>query len=55
MIEPGRRCKKRRVVTSGSLVPALDPQFAKRDLPPARSKPESAHGFKAEESKEGNP
>ncbi len=55
MIEPGRRSKKRRVVTSGSLVPALDPQFAKRDLPPARSKPESAHGFKAEESKEGNP
>jgi formate dehydrogenase major subunit len=55
IIEPGRRSRKRRVVTSGPLTQQLDPMFALRDLPPARGKPESAHGFKAEESKEGNP
>ena len=55
MIEPGRRSQKRRIVTSGSIVTDLDPQFARRDLPVARSRPEAAHGFKAEESKESNP
>jgi formate dehydrogenase major subunit len=54
-IEPGRRSRKRRVVTSGPLGPEFDPQFARRDLPAARFKPESAHGFKAAQSKEGNP
>jgi formate dehydrogenase major subunit len=55
MIEPGRRSRGRRRVTSGPLVPELDPRYDLRDLPPARTRPESAHGFKAEESKESNP
>jgi hypothetical protein len=30
------------------------PDQKKRDLPPARQKPETKHGHKAEETKEGN-
>lgn len=54
MIEAGRRSRHRTVVTSGPLVPAMDPQAWQRDLPAARHKPGSEHGFKAEESKESN-
>jgi formate dehydrogenase major subunit len=52
-IEPGRRSKQRRVVTSGDLVdPAED--SAARDLQPARMRrPEGIHGLEADESKEG--
>jgi formate dehydrogenase major subunit len=51
-IAPGRSSRGRRLVTSGPLVerPSTDP---KRDLPPARRRPEGAHGVKAPEAQEG--
>jgi hypothetical protein len=53
-IEAGRRSRGRRHITSGPLV-AGPPEGAKyRDLPQARNRPSSKHGFKAFESKEGN-
>ena len=55
MIEAGRRSRGRRKITSGPLAPEIDPRHDLRDLPPARTRPESTHGFKAEESKESNP
>jgi len=55
IIEAGRRSRERRVVTSGPLVWKIDPQFWQRDLPEARKKPASQHGFKSQETKEGNP
>ena len=55
IIEAGRCSRERRVVTSGPLVRAVDPHGEHRDLPPARHRPDAAHGFKAEETKEGNP
>ncbi len=54
MIEAGRTSRNRRVPTSGPLVPQIDPMEWKRDLPQARGKHETKHGFKAEETKEGN-
>ena len=54
MIEPGRKSKGRRHVTSGPLVSTLPSRDDDRDLPPARHKAESKHGFKAAETKEGN-
>jgi formate dehydrogenase major subunit len=54
MIEPGRKSKGRRHITSGWFGWRNAPQMAKRDLPQARHKPETRHGFKAMESKEGN-
>ena len=54
MIEAGRRSRMRRVVTSGALMPQLESRDDDRDLPPARGKHETRHGFKAEETKEGN-
>jgi formate dehydrogenase major subunit len=54
MIEPGRKSKGRRHVTSGRLVKKLPSEQDDRDLPEARHKPESKHGFKAMETKEGN-
>jgi formate dehydrogenase major subunit len=54
MIEPGRTSRKRRVATSGPLVRQIDPMDWQRDLPVARGRPETKHGFKAEETKEGN-
>jgi len=54
MIEPGRKSKGRRHVTSGRLVKKLPGREQDRDLPQARHKPETSHGFKAMETKEGN-
>jgi formate dehydrogenase major subunit len=54
MIEPGRKSKGRRQVTSGPVVKKLPSRAEERDLPPARHKPETKHGFKAMETKEGN-
>jgi formate dehydrogenase major subunit len=53
-IEAGRTSKKRRQITSGWFGKPIHPDYQKRDLPEARHKPESKHGFKAEEVKEGN-
>jgi formate dehydrogenase major subunit len=53
-IIPGRAGKERRHITSGPLVPQMDPMMWKRDLPQVRNKPESRHGYKAQETKEGN-
>jgi formate dehydrogenase major subunit len=52
-IEPGRRGRLRRVVTTGPMGPPANGDPAPRDLPPARRKPEGPHGVKAGESKEG--
>jgi formate dehydrogenase major subunit len=54
MIEPGRKSKNRRHATSGALAKKLPSRQAERDLPPARHKPETKHGFKAMSTKEGN-
>ena len=54
MIEAGRKSKGRRHLTSGRLVKKLPSREAERDLPQARHKPETKHGYKAFETKEGN-
>jgi len=54
MIEPGRRSRERRYITSGPLVPELPGKEEERDLPRARNKPETAHGHKTEQVKEGH-
>ncbi|MBV8811097.1 MAG: hypothetical protein JO033_20710 [Acidobacteriaceae bacterium] len=54
MIDAGRKSKGRRHVTSGRLVTKLPSHQGERDLPQARHKPESKHGFKATATKEGN-
>jgi formate dehydrogenase major subunit len=54
MIEPGRTSRGRRHVTSGPLTKELPSRENERDLPRARQKPETKHGFKAFETKEGN-
>lgn len=53
-IEAGRTNKSRRQIASGWFGKPIHPDYQKRDLPEARHKPESKHGFKAEEVKEGN-
>ena len=53
-IRAGRRSKGRRRATSGSIAPEIDLKTEERDLPQVRRKPESRHGFKAAETKEGN-
>jgi formate dehydrogenase major subunit len=53
-IEEGRKSQGRRHVTTGWFGWRNAPKMRKRDLPEARHKPESKHGFKAMESKEGN-
>ena len=53
-IEPGRKSKGRRHITSGRLQRKLSPDMDARDLPKARNKPQGKHGFKALESKEGH-
>ena len=50
-IEAGRR---RRVGTSARSDGDINPDGWLRDLPQVRNKPEAHHGFKAEETKEGN-
>jgi formate dehydrogenase major subunit len=52
-IEPGRRGRHRRVVTSGPLTGRAGGRANPRDLPVARRMPEGAHGVKASEAKEG--
>ena len=53
-IEAGRHGGNRRYITSGPLVPQLPDREADRDLPPARHRPETGHGIKADHTKEGN-
>jgi formate dehydrogenase major subunit len=53
-IQAGRTSKERRHVTSGPVVPEAKREEKYRDLPQARHKPETKHGFKAQETKEGN-
>jgi formate dehydrogenase major subunit len=53
-IEAGRKSKGRRYVTTGPVVRKLRSRERERDLPGARRKPETKHGYKAAEAKEGN-
>jgi formate dehydrogenase major subunit len=52
-IEPGRRSRERRFITSGPLVPELPSREDERDLPAARHHPETGHGHKMDQ-KEGH-
>ena len=54
MIEAGRKGRERRRVTSGPLVGELPSRETDRDLPPARHRPETGHGYKTEQVKEGH-
>ena len=54
MIEAGRRSRERRYATSGPLVPRLPSREAERDLPAARHRPETGHGHKTGQVKEGH-
>jgi len=51
-IEPGRRSRMRRVVTSGPLVADVPGDGAPRDLPVVGHRPEGTHGLEAPEEKE---
>jgi len=53
-IEPGRRSTERRYITSGPLVRDLPSREGERDLPSARHRPETGHGYKTEQVKEGH-
>ncbi len=53
-IVAGRKSKGRRHITSGWFWTRKAPGMRQRDLPPARGKHETKHGFKAMETKEGN-
>jgi formate dehydrogenase major subunit len=53
-IEPGRKSRFRRVATSGPLGPAVPDRQTERDLPELERKPETGHGHKTQQSKEGN-
>jgi formate dehydrogenase major subunit len=53
-IEPGRKSRFRRVATSRPLVPALPDRQTERDLPELERKPETGHGHKTQQTKEGN-
>jgi formate dehydrogenase major subunit len=53
-IEAGRKSKERNYVPSGPGVRKLRSRERERDLPEARRKPETKHGYKAAETKEGN-
>jgi len=53
-VESGRRSRERRYITSGPLVPELPSREHDRDLPPARHRPETGHGYKTEQVKEGH-
>jgi formate dehydrogenase major subunit len=54
MIEAGRKSRERRRVTSGPIVPPAPRKEGARDLPQARRKPETGHGAKMPQAKEGN-
>jgi formate dehydrogenase major subunit len=45
-IEPGRRSRERRVVTSGPLVDEPTGSERPRDLPPVKRRPTGHHGLK---------
>ncbi len=53
-IVEGRKSSGRRFVTSGPLVPSLPMNEQQRDLPQAQHKPETGHGHKTEQVKEGH-
>ena len=53
-IEPGRRSRERRYITSGPLVAELPGEEDLRDVAKARHKPENAHHHKAGQVKEGH-
>ena len=54
MIEAGRRGRTRRHVTSGLMTPKLPGNEFLRDLPSARRRPGTGHGFKVDHGKEGH-
>ncbi len=54
MVEAGRRSRERRHITSGPLVPELPSREEDRDVPVARHRPETGHGYKTEQVKEGH-
>ena len=54
MIEPGRKGRERTYITSGPLVPELPERECPRDLPAACRRPETGHGYKTEQVKEGH-
>ncbi len=53
-IEPGRHSSERRRATSGPLVPELPDREYARDLPQARRRPGTGHGYKTDHTKEGH-
>jgi formate dehydrogenase major subunit len=53
-IVPGRESKERRAATSGPVVPQIDPEYWRRDLPVARHRSGGPHEFKTGQTKEGN-
>jgi formate dehydrogenase major subunit len=53
-IVPGRKSKERRAATSGPVVPQIDPEYWRRDLPVARHRSGGPHEFKTGQTKEGN-
>ncbi len=53
-IEPGRKSQERRRATSGPLVQELPGRAEDRDIPEARRRPETSHGYEAEQVKEGH-
>jgi formate dehydrogenase major subunit len=53
-IAPGRRSRGKMRVADGRRFADLEEKGFERDLPPARGKHETKHGFKAQETKEGN-
>ncbi len=53
-VEAGRRSRERRHITSGPIVRQLPGRQDDRDLPQARKRPETAHGHKAGQVKEGH-
>jgi formate dehydrogenase major subunit len=53
-IEPGRRSRDRRAVTSGPLVAPLPGREKERDLPPAQHRPGTGRDEKTEPVKEGH-
>jgi formate dehydrogenase major subunit len=53
-MEPGRRSEGRRQITSGRIVPEAPSREQDRDLPPARHRAETGHGYKTQQVKEGH-
>ena len=53
-IEAGRCGAERRYITSGPLVPELPDKEPERDLPAARHRPGTGHGYKSDHAKEGH-